>query len=522
MSHTEDQFALDNVGNFDEIEAFPPEFDDSFEEKKQESVPNFEPNYLEEDQFQAENAPNFETEDQGENQLPTETLNMDGLFDSEDEGFMEQEHQNQQQHHAEQNDDEYMEDNAEEKEEEIVGGEEEDDDFLGDLEGENKSKKKSRKKKQTRKRKANAEGSGEGDNDNEHEEGGEKKKKKRKKSQSKNKEVIVKEVQYDEDGNIIPEEPEILTKEEQINREWEEEVKNAKGIKGISRKRRNEDAIKKEVEQYNNDIETLAERMSDAYRDDRESISQNQLAIAKLTLLPQVVIMLHRRNPAIDQQLDREEIDRPIANENFLKACKRWLDPHADGSLPNLKIREGIIKNLFKLEVDQTVLINSRIGQAIMLLSKHKLETRENKKLLSQLISKWCRPIFDCQVSYADLKTDSPVNHSPTTRPPPKKPAFSQSTSVLDEAIDKQQKGFRENMLALYPKKAALEFGRRAKENVRNDDDDEDDKPKKKLNDNSLERQIHEKMAFIKKQSSAKEFRAHNVSANRLPKLYDK
>jgi hypothetical protein len=57
--------------------------------------------------------------------------------------------------------------------------------------------------------------------------------------------------------------------------------------------------------------------------------------------------------------------------------------------------------------------------------------------------------------------------------------------------------GFRENMLALYPKKAVLELGRRAKENVRNDDD-EDDKPKKKVNDNSLERQIHEKMAFIK------------------------
>jgi transcription factor SPN1 len=517
MSNGE-EFALDNptlIGNFDEIEAFPPEFDDSFEEKIQESAPNFEAENLAENQYSAETTPNFETE---VNQLPRETLNMDGLFDSDDEGFIEKEHQNHQ-HQLEQNDDEYMEDNAEEKEEEIVGGEEEDDDeFLGDLEG-NKSKKKSRKKKQSRKRKATGEGSGEGEgeNENENEEGGEKTKKKRKKSQSKK--VKVKEIQYDEDGNIIPEEPEVLTREEQIHREWEEEVKNAKGLKGLSRKRRNEEAVKKEVEQYNNDIETLAERMSDAYRDDKEAIAQNTFAIAKLQLLPQVVIMLHRRNPAIDQQLDREEIDRPIANENFLKACKRWLDPLPDGSLPNLKIRESIIKNLFKLEVDQTVLINSRIGQAIMLLSKHKLETRENKKLLSQLISKWCRPIFDCQVSYADLKTDSPAAPTPTARPT-KKPALSQSTSILDETIDKQKLGFRENMLALYPKKAALEFGRRAKETVR--DDDEDDKPKKKVNDNSLERQIHEKMAFIKKQSSAKEFRAYNVSANRLPKLYDK
>jgi len=498
-----EDFALDNVGNFDEIEAFPPEFDDSFEEKKHESVSNYEPNYLEH-QFQGENAPNFETENQEENQMPRETLNMDGLFDSEDEGFMEQEHQNKQ--HQTEHNDEYMEDNAEEKEEDIVGGEEEDDDdFLRyDFDDGSKSKKKSRKKKQTRKRKATAEGEGEDENENENENeneegGGEKKKKKRKKSQSRNKEVReIKDVQYDEEGNIIPEEPEVLTREEEINREWEEEVKHAKGIKGVSRKRRNDDAVKKEVEQYNNDIETLAERMSDAYRDDKEAISKNELAISKLQLLPQVVIMLHRRNPAIDQQLDREEIDRPIANENFLKACKRWLDPHPDGSLPNLKIRESIIKNLFKLEVDQTVLINSRIGQAIMLLSKHKLETRENKKLLSQLISKWCRPIFDCQVSYADLKTDAPTTPTQAARPAPRKPAMSQSTSILDEAIDKQKMGFRENMLALYPKKAVLELGRRAKENVRNDDD-EDDKPKKKVNDNSLERQIHEKMAFIKK-----------------------
>lgn len=218
-----------------------------------------------------------------------------------------------------QNDEEYMDDeNAEEKEEDIMDGEEEDnDDFLGDME--DKPKKKSRKKKQSRKRKA-TEGSGDGenenDNENENDVGREKKKKKRKKSQSKKETQEVKEVQYDEDGNPIPEEPvvrflffirqkqcnffivslisQVLTREEEIHKEWEEEVKSAKGIKNISRKRRNEDAVKKEVEQYNNDIETLAERMSDAYRDDKEAIAQDKMAISKLQLLPEVVVMLHR------------------------------------------------------------------------------------------------------------------------------------------------------------------------------------------------------------------------------------
>lgn len=56
------------------------------------------------------------------------------------------------------------------------------------------------------------------------------------------------------------------------------------------------DQVKLEVDQYNNDIETLAERMTDAYRDDRDAVASQppRLAIAKLTLLPEVIAMMHR------------------------------------------------------------------------------------------------------------------------------------------------------------------------------------------------------------------------------------
>lgn len=75
-----EEFALDNVGNFDEIEAFPPEFDDSFEEKKQEQqTPNYE--NVNDNQFPAEvqnetesanPTANFEVEQ--ENEYPREAL----------------------------------------------------------------------------------------------------------------------------------------------------------------------------------------------------------------------------------------------------------------------------------------------------------------------------------------------------------------------------------------------------------------------------------------------------------------
>ena len=54
------------------------------------------------------------------------------------------------------------------------------------------------------------------------------------------------------------------------------------------------DQIKRDVEQYTNDIETLAERMTDAYRDDKDAIANGTLAINKLQLLNDVVAMLHR------------------------------------------------------------------------------------------------------------------------------------------------------------------------------------------------------------------------------------
>jgi len=142
--------------------------------------------------------------------------------------------------------------------------------------------------------------------------------------------------------------------------------------KPLKRRKSNLQGIDQSIIDYNNDIETLSERMIDAYQGDKKANLEGKMALEKIKMLDEVIAMLHRRNPAQDIQLDKNEIDRPIVNKNFLRACGKWLQPLPDGSLPSIKTREGILKNLHKLEVDSQVLIDSEMGMAIMRLSKHK------------------------------------------------------------------------------------------------------------------------------------------------------
>jgi len=80
-------------------------------------------------------------------------------------------------------------------------------------------------------------------------------------------------------------------------------------------------------------------------------------------------------------------------------------------------VRTSLLVALLRFDIDETVLgalRSSGIGKYIKLLSLHKRETQENRRVALQLIEKWSRPIF--QTSDKVKAQDLPMAEVPRRR----------------------------------------------------------------------------------------------------------
>jgi len=168
-------------------------------------------------------------------------------------------------------------------------------------------------------------------------------------------------------------------------------------------------------------ISEFIEKMEQAYKEDKAANLNKQPALAKLKLLPEVLSLFHKQS-----------IRESYFDGGFLKQCKNWLSPLPDGTLPNMKIREGILKSLEKLDLTEDLLRASGIGRAVMTLSKHKSESLPNQKICTALISKWSRPIFDISSTYKELEKYEKETHLQINNSKKPKRKLSLSQDPLD------------------------------------------------------------------------------------------
>jgi len=168
-------------------------------------------------------------------------------------------------------------------------------------------------------------------------------------------------------------------------------------------------------------IQEFIEKMEQAYKEDIAVNLNKQPALAKLKLLPEVLSLFHKQS-----------IRESYFDGGFLKQCKNWLSPLPDGTLPNMKIREGILKSLEKLDLTEDLLRASGIGRAVMTLSKHKSESLPNQKICTALISKWSRPIFDISSTYKELEKYEKETHLQVNSSKKPKRKLSLSQDPLD------------------------------------------------------------------------------------------
>ena len=90
-----------------------------------------------------------------------------------------------------------------------------------------------------------------------------------------------------------------------------------------------------------------------------------------------------------------------------LSVMTDWLTPMHDKSLPSLNIWQKLLKLLRIIRVDdQSKLLESGIGRAVMYLYEHPKEQRNNKEMAAKINLTWSRPIFSKSSNYRDYNKE--------------------------------------------------------------------------------------------------------------------
>jgi transcription factor SPN1 len=144
-------------------------------------------------------------------------------------------------------------------------------------------------------------------------------------------------------------------------------------------------------------VKDLMHRMSLAAAKDEDLASQGQPATNKLQMLD-----------GVKKALALQVLQETLLDNDVLSRLKEWIEPKQDAerSLPSLTVRTAVYEMLLSLPCYAEHLKRSGIGATIVTLRKHKNETIPNKKMLKEIVEKWCRPLFGKSVDQRSRDMD--------------------------------------------------------------------------------------------------------------------
>lgn len=155
------------------------------------------------------------------------------------------------------------------------------------------------------------------------------------------------------------------------------------------RRRRGLSLSPQELEQL---VQEILYRMDTAQTADENSISEGKPGLEKLKLLDTVV-----------DTLSKVQLQSTLLDFNLLEVMRKWIQPTANGHLPNVGIRTKLLRVTKRLPVYKDHLKRSGFGKIVMALYKHPDETQENKEVCRELIERWSRSVFDKSMDYKRL-----------------------------------------------------------------------------------------------------------------------
>ena len=152
-------------------------------------------------------------------------------------------------------------------------------------------------------------------------------------------------------------------------------------------------------EKKRNMVNSILSKMSEAAKEDFLARKNNQPAVAKLKLLPEVRITV-ANTKLQDTLLEGTGLGIQNNNTTILTVIKEWLRPLPGAELPNLQLREELYNILNRLPISLDHLRESRIGPILAALAEHPKETESNRLLLKSMVDRFSRQIFHKTASY--------------------------------------------------------------------------------------------------------------------------
>ena len=135
-------------------------------------------------------------------------------------------------------------------------------------------------------------------------------------------------------------------------------------------------------------VTRLIEKMHSAALKDDNLFKSNEPAVYKLQMLK-----------TVQQVVAVKELHEAILDNDILYVFNDWIEPKDDSTLPALTIRTAVYDMLALLPCQIDHLKRAPegklpIGNTIVKLRKHKMETVDNKRKLKELMEKWSRLVF--------------------------------------------------------------------------------------------------------------------------------
>ncbi|KAL2758315.1 hypothetical protein ACRALDRAFT_2040534 [Sodiomyces alcalophilus JCM 7366] len=192
-----------------------------------------------------------------------------------------------------------------------------------------------------------------------------------------------------------PEEEENLTPDERRRRALERALDAAFKKPVKRRKRKNEEDLEDEIDEY---IADLKVRMENACQDDAASHEAGRPATHKLKLLPEVVALLNRTSVQ-HAVLDPEN--------NVLQNVKFFLEPLNDGTMPAYNVQRDLLTALLALPIEKETLMSSGIGKVILFYTRSKRPELGIKRMAERLLGQWSRPLLNRTDDYRKRRIET-------------------------------------------------------------------------------------------------------------------